>query len=327
MKDLIRTIPLLLSLCTAPANSAELKPSVTGISGPTLAWWCYSSEGGVGPFAADELIAIAAKHHLAIDLPPHHLVKKIQDAGVVVPCLGMDIPGLPPFVLSPGNPAEKPKVLGALKETIDHASKHGVPMVLCFTGNKAVDLSFHDQFSGLVDSFREMTAYAKAKKVRLVLECLNDNYFPGEGGAMKGHPGYFGTSPWLCLDLVKAVGEPAWFGLALDWYHLGVEDYAFGHGNSQDLSVFIKKARTHVFHTHVAGVYESEKLMRGPLHLAGQKLDYPRIYRELGLDVPYCLENPIFGRDENAKAAMESIAEALKLLKLGGKAGGSPLAE
>ena len=317
MNKLIKPIPLLLllALSLVPTHAAEKEASITGLSGPALGWWCFSNDGGFGPFSLEEMIAIAKAHGLAIDIPPHKYVEKIQDSGVTVPCLVKEIPDLPPFVLSPGNPVEREQVIAALKDTIDHASKHNVPMVICFTGNKAVELSFCEQFDNLVAAYRDLTAYAKDKKVRLVLECLNDNYFAVEGGAMKGHPGYFGTNPWVCLDLVKAVGKPEWFGLALDWYHLGVEDYAFGHGNSQDMSVFIEKAREHIFHTHVAGVYADEKLMRGPLHLEGQKLDFPRIYRELGLEVPYTLEYPVFGGDGDAEAARESIREAVELMK------------
>ncbi|PXA04780.1 hypothetical protein DDZ13_06325 [Coraliomargarita sinensis] len=318
MNKLIQTLTLLCLLCTLSAGStraAEKKASVTGLSGPALAWWCFSNDGGAGLFSLDEMIAIAKEHEMAIDIPPHKYVETIQDAGVAVPCLVKEIPDLPPFVLSPGNPAEREQVTKALKDTIDHASKHDVPMVICFTGNKAVDLSFSRQFDNLVAAYRDLTAYAKSKQVRLVLECLNDNFFAGEGGAMKGHPGYFGTNPWVCLDLVEEVGEPEWFGLALDWYHLGVEDYAFGHGNSQDMSVFIEKAKDYIIHTHVAGVYADEKLMRGPLHLQGQKVDFPRIYQELGLEVPYTLEFPVYGGKGDAPAARESIAEAIKLME------------
>jgi sugar phosphate isomerase/epimerase len=81
------------------------------------------------------------------------------------------------------------------------------------------------------------------------------------------------------------------------------------------MSVFIEKAKDYIIHTHVAGVYADEKLMRGPLHLQGQKVDFPRIYKELGMEVPYTLEFPVYGHKGDAPAARKAIEEAIKLMK------------
>lgn len=289
-------------------------PSPTGLSGPSIAWWCYSSEGGVGPFDTKTIIGLAEKYDAYVELPPNDLIPAIQDAGVKVSCVLLEVPDLPPFALSIGNPSERDTIKTSLVQAIDIASDNDVPMVICFTGYKDINQTIQQQFNNLVAEYKEMAAYAQSKDVKLVLEPLNNNRFLGTMGGMKGHPGYLGHDPWFCLDLVKAVDSVA-FGLAVDWYHLGVEDFDFGLGGSQDLEVFIEAARPHIFHTHVAGVYDNHVMMRGPLHLPGQKLDYRRIYELLDVDITYLLENPIYGGAEDAKAAEESIGGAIQIIQ------------
>lgn len=289
-------------------------PSPTGMSGPTIAWWCYASEGGVGPFDTVTMLSLAKKYDAHLELPPFNLIPTIQDAGIEITCLVPEVPDLPPFILSIGNPQERELMETSLKQAIDMASDKNIPMVICFTGNKDLNQTIQQQFDTLVARYKKLSAYAKGKDVKLVLEPLNNNRFLGAMGGMKGHPGYLGHDPWFCLDLVKAVGSDA-FGLAVDWYHLGVEDLDFDLGGTQDLSVFIEAARVHIFHTHVAGVYDNNVMMRGPLHQPGQKLDYARIYDELGVDVTYLLENPIFGGAEDAVAAEEAIKGAIRVIE------------
>ena len=305
-------ITLLLSFSTLFVLAKA--PSPTGLSGPSIAWWCYSSEGGVGPFDTKTIISLANKYNAYVELPPNALIPAIQDAGIKVSCVLPEVPDLPPFVLSIGNPEERVIIKDSLKQAIDIASDNDVPMVICFTGNKDLSQTIQHQFNNLVTEYKEMAAYAKHKGVKLVLEPLNNNRFLGTMGGMKGHPGYLGHDPWFCLDLVKAVDSDA-FGLAVDWYHLGVEDFDFGLTGSQDLEVFIEAARPHIFHTHVAGVYDNNVMMRGPLHLLGQKLDYKRIYDQLDVDITYLLENPIYGGAEDAAAAEESIGEAIRIIQ------------
>lgn len=289
-------------------------PSPTGMSGPTIAWWCYASEGGVGPFDTETVISLAKKYDAHVELPPFSLISTIQDAGLKIPCLVPEVPDLPPFVLSVGNPDERDLMLDSLKQAIDIAGDKGIPMVICFTGNKDLNQTIQQQFKKMVTEYKKLSAYAESKEVKLVLEPLNNNRFLGSMGPMKGHPSYLGHDPWFCLDLVQAVGSDA-FGLAVDWYHLGVEDYDFGLGGSQDLGTFIEAARPHIFHTHVAGIYDNKVLMRGPLHLPGQKLDYARIYDQLDVDITYLLENPIYGGAEDAVAAEEAISGAIQMIR------------
>jgi sugar phosphate isomerase/epimerase len=288
--------------------------SPTGLSGPTIAWWCFASEGGVGPFDTNTMISMAEKYDAYLELPPFDLIPTIQDAGIKISCLVPEVPDMAPFVLSVGNPDERETMTASLIQAIDIASEKGIPMVICFTGNKDLKQTIRQQFNKMVAEYKKLAAYAKDKDVKLVLEPLNNNRFLGTMGGMKGHPGYLGNDPWFCLDLVKAIDSDA-FGLAVDWYHLGVEDFDFGLGGSQDLEVFIEAARPHIFHTHVAGVYDNNVLMRGPLHLRSQKLDYKRIYDTLNVDITYLLENPIYGGAEDATAAEESISGAIQTIE------------
>lgn len=312
-----KILPLILSTILLHMGTQFLPakaPSPTGLSGPTIAWWCFASEGGVGPFDTETLIGLAKKYDAHLELPPFNLLAAIQGAGIEVSCLVPEVPNLPPFVLSIGNPQERATMKASLTQAIDVASENDIPMVICFTGNKDLNQTIRQQFEKLVAEYKQLAAYAKDMNVKLVLEPLNNNRFVGAMGGMKGHPGYLGHDPWFCLDLVKAVDSDA-FGLAVDWYHLGVEDFDFGLTGSQDLAVFIEAARPHIFHTHVAGVYDNHVMMRGPLHLAGQKLDYNRIYDLLDIEITYLLENPVFGGAEDAKAAEESIQGAIQIIK------------
>ena len=314
----MRTIlPLLLSSILLQISTLFVlakAPSPTGLSGPSIAWWCYASEGGVGPFDTKTIISLAEKYDAYVEIPPNDLIPAIQDAGIKVSCVLPEVPDMAPFVLSIGNPDERATMVASLKQGIDIASDNDVPMVICFTGYKDLNQTIQQQFNSLVAEYKKLAGYAKSKDVKLVLEPLNNNRFFGTMGGMKGHPGYLGYDPWFCLDLVKAVGSDA-FGLALDWYHLGAEDFDFDLTGSQDLGVFIEAARPHIFHTHVAGVYDNKVLTRGPLHLRGQKLDYKRIYDQLDVDITYMLENPIFGGAEDAIAAEEAIEGAIKIIQ------------
>jgi len=312
-----KILPLLLStilLYMSPLCLLAKAPSPTGLSGPSIAWWCFASEEGVGPFDTKTLIGLADKYDAYLELPPQNLIPAIQDAGIKVSCVVPEVPDLPPFVLSIGNPKERGAMKASLKQAIDVASDNDVPMVICFTGNKDLNQTIQQQFDNLVAEYKKLAAYAKSKDIKLVLEPLNNNHFVGTLGAMKGHPGYLGHDPWFCLDLVKAIDSDA-FGLAVDWYHLGAEDFDFGLGGSQDLETFIKAARPHIYHTHVAGIYDNNVMMRGPLHLPGQKLDYKRIYDLLDVDITYLLENPIFGGAEDAIAAEESIGGTIQIIQ------------
>ena len=313
MRKLLPLYTIALLLQTSTVITQAKAPSPTGLSGPTIAWWCFASEGGVGPFDTDTVLGLAKKYDAYVEIPPNALIPKIQASGIKVSCVLPEVPDLPPFVASLGNPDERDIIKASLVEAIDIASDNDIPMVICFTGYKDLNQTIQQQFDKLVAEYKELAAYAKSKDVKLVLEPLNNNRFVGAMGGMKGHPGYLGHDPWFCLDLVKAIDSDD-FGLAVDWYHLGAEDFDFGLGGSQDLEVYIEAARPHIFHTHTAGVYDNPVMMRGPLHLPGQKLDYRRIYEQLDVNITYLLENPVYGGAEDATAAEESIAGAIQLI-------------
>ena len=60
MKRIVRMLAILPALALVSCTTTGVKRSPTGISGPTIAWWRYSKDGGAGPLTAAETIKLAA---------------------------------------------------------------------------------------------------------------------------------------------------------------------------------------------------------------------------------------------------------------------------
>ena len=68
-----------------------------------------------------------------------------------------------------------------LRESIDVAAQHGIPGVICFSGNRQPAQSESDAFAATAEGLRRISPYAEAKGVNLNMELLNSKV---------DHPGY-----------------------------------------------------------------------------------------------------------------------------------------
>ena len=73
------------------------------------------------------------------------------------------------------------RIARELRESIDIAAQHGIPGVICFSGNRQPHMSEIEAIEAVADGLRQIVPYAEEKEVNLNLELLNSKV---------DHPGY-----------------------------------------------------------------------------------------------------------------------------------------
>jgi hydroxypyruvate isomerase len=210
-------------------------------------------------------------------MPTAELARLCKDIGLVamegidrkdyplVRELGLEISlvGSHGFAKGPFNRANHSAVAKALREGIDTAVQFSCNKVITFTGMREAGISDIQGIKNCIECWKEVIPYAEEKGVTLCLEHLNsrDNTHP-----MKGHPGYFGDSIELCVELIRKIASPR-FKLLFDIYHVQIM-----HG---DVIRHLQTHREHIAHYHTAGVPG-----RGELDDT-QEVNYPAILRAI----------------------------------------------
>ncbi len=134
------------------------------------------------------------------------------------------------------NPAEHARIEAELRESIDFAARHGVPGVICFSGNRRAGQSEEEAIEATVQGFRRVAPYAEEKGVNLNLELLN---------TLVDHPGYQNDHSAWGLEVCRRVGSPR-VKLLYDIYHMQIME-----GN---LIQTIRENIGWIGHFHTAGV-------------------------------------------------------------------------
>ena len=134
------------------------------------------------------------------------------------------------------DPAQHERIEAELIASIDFAAQHGIPGVICFSGNRRAGQSEEDAIAQTVHGFRRVAPYAEAKGVNLNLELLN---------TLVDHPGYQCDHSAWGLAVVKAVNSPR-VKLLFDIYHMQIME-----GN---LIATIRENIRWIGHFHTAGV-------------------------------------------------------------------------
>ncbi len=132
--------------------------------------------------------------------------------------------------------AQHDRIEQELRASIDVASEHGIPGLICFSGNRREGVSEDEAIATTVQGFRRIAPYAEAKGINLNLELLNSKI---------DHPGYQCDSSTWGLAVVKEVNSPN-VKLLFDIYHMQIME--------GDIIRTITQNIQWIGHFHTAGV-------------------------------------------------------------------------
>jgi len=99
-----------------------------------------------------------------------------------------------------------------LKNSIDLAAQHGIPGVICFSGNRQPHQSELEAIEAVADGLRRSAPYAEKKGVNLNLELLNSKV---------DHPGYQCDHTAWGVAVCERVNSPR-VKLLYDIYHMQI---------------------------------------------------------------------------------------------------------
>ena len=128
------------------------------------------------------------------------------------------------------------RIEAELRESIDIAAKHGIPGLICFSGNVQPYQSEIEAIHAVADGFKRIAPYAEEKGVNLNLELLNSKI---------DHPGYQCDHTLWGAAVCELVNSPR-VKLLFDIYHMQIME-----------GDIIRTLRSHakwIGHYHTAGV-------------------------------------------------------------------------
>jgi hydroxypyruvate isomerase len=138
----------------------------------------------------EELIASAKKHNLAVASMSGHA--SLPD-------------GLNKY-------SNHDRIEAELKTSIDLAARHGIPGLICFSGNRQPDQSELEAIEAVAAGLRRVAGYAEKKGINLHLELLNSKVT---------HPGYQCDHTAWGVAVCERVNSPR-VKLLYDIYHMQI---------------------------------------------------------------------------------------------------------
>ncbi len=122
-----------------------------------------------------------------------------------------------------------------IKTSVDVAVKHGIPGIICFSGNRQPDMSEEDAIETVADGLRRAAPYAEKKGINLNMELLNSKV---------DHAGYQCDHTALGVAVCEKVNSPR-VKLLYDIYHMQIME--------GDIIRTIKENIRWIGHFHTAG--------------------------------------------------------------------------
>ena len=127
------------------------------------------------------------------------------------------------------------RIEAELCESIDIAAKHGIPGLICFSGNRQPFQTELEAIEAVADGFRRVAPYAEEKGINLNLELLNSKI---------NHPGYQCDHTAWGVAVCERVNNPR-VKLLYDIYHMQIME--------GDLIRTIRENIKWIGHFHTAG--------------------------------------------------------------------------
>lgn len=128
------------------------------------------------------------------------------------------------------------RIESELRASIDLAAKHGVPGLICFSGNRQPHMGETEAVEAVADGLRRVAPYAEEKGVNLNLELLNSKV---------NHPGYQCDHTAWGVAVCERVNSPR-VKLLYDIYHMQIME--------GDVIRTIRENIQWIGHFHTAGV-------------------------------------------------------------------------
>ena len=104
------------------------------------------------------------------------------------------------------------RIEAELCQSIDIAAEHGIPGLICMSGNRQPHVSELEAIDAVADGFRRIAPYAEGKGINLNLELLNSKV---------NHPGYQCDHTAWGVAVCEKVGSPR-VKLLYDIYHMQI---------------------------------------------------------------------------------------------------------
>ncbi len=123
-----------------------------------------------------------------------------------------------------------------LCRSIDLAAKHGIPGLICFSGNRQPFMSELEAIETTADGLRRIAPYAEKRGINLNLELLNSKI---------NHPGYQADHTAWGVAVCQKVNSPR-VKLLFDIYHMQIME--------GDVIRTIRESIRWIGHFHTAGV-------------------------------------------------------------------------
>jgi hydroxypyruvate isomerase len=127
------------------------------------------------------------------------------------------------------------RIEAELRASIDIAARHGIPGLICFSGNRQPFQTDLEAIDAVADGFRRIAPYAEEKGVNLNMELLNSKV---------NHPGYQCDHTTWGVAVCEKVGSPR-VKLLYDIYHMQIME--------GDLIRTIRQNIRWIGHFHTAG--------------------------------------------------------------------------
>ncbi|MBL9165744.1 MAG: TIM barrel protein [Planctomycetaceae bacterium] len=236
------------SLAAGESRSEETAPSAPkGNVKQSLCRWCY------GDVPLDKLAA-AAKGigYRSIELVTPEEFPTVQAAGLTCAMLS----GADAIDRGFNRPQHHDQLKVALADHIEFAAKHGLPNVICFSGNRR-GMSDDEGLEHCTAGLKQIVGLAERKNVTICMELLNSRVDHGDYMCDR--------TPWG-VELVKQVGSPR-FKLLYDIYHMQIME--------GDVIRTIRDNQQYIGHYHTGGNPGRHEIDDT------QELNYPAIMRAI----------------------------------------------
>jgi len=238
--------------------------------------WCYQKV----PF--DQLAAEAARiGYRSIELLGPEDAVKLKEYGLTCAMLQ----GTGPIESCFNRVENHDRCLAELRTAIDFAGEHGMPNVICFSGNRK-GMDDEEGLLNCVTGLKQIAGYAEKKRVTICLELLNSKV---------NHKDYMADHTDWGVRLVKAVGSER-VKLLYDIYHMQIME--------GDVIRTIRENIDCIGHFHTGGVPGRNEID------STQELNYPAIVRAI-LETGY--EGFIGQEFVPRRPPLESLAQGFEI--------------